>query len=71
VVGTALRMEALDYARELDTLRGHPRVWALYTHAPGGSSLVRDYLSQHGRVLEEQEGGGTRVTLFDLSRAAR
>jgi len=66
VIGTALRMEALDYARELEALRGHSRVWVLYSHTPGEASLVRDQLSQWGRVLEEREGRGTRATLFDL-----
>jgi hypothetical protein len=72
LVGRAFEGDAEAYLRQIDALRGRPRVWLLATHARNSEqaqfmerTLVA-HLDQIGRRLADLDGSGVRVLLYDL-----
>ncbi len=56
--------------RELDALRGRPRVWIVFAHAVSSLAeqpTIRGYLAQIGRRLDTVEAVGSTAELYDLS----
>lgn len=77
--GSASRHRLRDNLADLDSLRGHRRVWFFFSHAvPCHQRLVRSYLETIGEeVLEIEDPHGNRgkreaaAYLYDLSDPAR
>ena len=72
--GGCHRGDSREYLRELDRLRGRPRVWVVFAHA--SSSLaeqptIRGYLERIGKRSEGFEAVGAAAELYDLSQTAR
>lgn len=66
------------YLEEIDTFRGVPRVWVVFTHVLrryGESELILGYLrtigSQKTALLDQMGVSGTSAYLFDLSDRSR
>jgi hypothetical protein len=71
VLGGCHRDDPRAYLRELDKLRGTPRVWVFRTHVSerlAEAPLIDGYLSRIGRYLDSIAGEDTDATLWDLSR---
>ena len=79
VLGANHRADGRGYFRELDELRGRPRVWFFHTHGyPCEPDAIRSYLEAIGIELDRIEDpyglNGQRESaayLFDLSNAGR
>ncbi len=58
------------YLRDLDQLRGNPRVWVLFSHAwvNEENDLVQGHLNCLGNILDSYEATGASVYLYDLSQ---
>lgn len=61
------------YLRDLDQLRGNPRVWVLFSHAwvADENNLVFDYINCLGTELDSYQDTGAFVYLYDFSQANR
>ena len=61
--------ERIRYQNDLDQLRGHPRVWLLFSHAwvVEENELMKSYLDQLGEQIDFFERQGAFVYLYDLS----
>ena len=80
-LGRCAREDPRAYLRELDALRGGPRVWLIATHAvPEETTAIRSYLDRIGTRRATFEAGNApgsrrsdraRVDLYDLSDPAR
>ena len=78
-IGGSHRGDSRGYFREIDALRGRPRVWFVHTHGwPCEPEAIRSYLDAIGTELDRIEDPygltGQRETaayLYDLSDAAR
>jgi len=69
VIGQPARDRRADYARELDRLRGEPRVWLLFTHYfPLTRADILDPLSVRATRIECFEEGVALGCLYDFSR---
>jgi hypothetical protein len=69
VIGQPARDMRADYARELDRLRGEPRVWLLFTHYfPLTRADILDPLSVRATRIECFEEGVALGCLYDFSR---
>jgi hypothetical protein len=76
VIGTNKRdgwkeNENWAYKRELDTLHGNPRVWALFSHVRSVNGVSEEkylveYLSTVGRKLDQFKSDTAAGYLFDL-----
>ena len=71
VVGSASRENWFGYARQLDALAGHPRVWIVFSHVFnwGGVDerrLFLDHLDELGRKIGAFEEPGASAFLYDL-----
>jgi uncharacterized membrane protein len=60
------------YIEDLDNLRGHKRVWILFSHVSRGESVDEEqlflfYLDRIGRRLDSHKEIGASVYLYDLS----
>jgi hypothetical protein len=81
ILGSCAREDPRVYLRELDALRGAPRVWLVVTHAvPDELRALQGYLEQIGTRRAAYEAGGgpgtrrrdrARAELYDLSDPAR
>lgn len=79
VLGANHRADGRGYFREIDALRGRPRVWFFHTHGyPCEPDAIRSYLDAIGTALERIEDPyglvGQRETaafLYDLSNPER
>jgi hypothetical protein len=70
VMGGCHRADPREYLRELDRLRGRPRVWVFRTHVSARLAegpLIDGYLSRLGKRVEKIEAEDTDATLWDLS----
>jgi hypothetical protein len=70
VQGGCHRSDPRAYLRELDPLRGKPRVWIYRTHVSDRLSegpLFDGYLGQFGKRVETIRAKGAEATLWDLS----
>jgi hypothetical protein len=61
-----------QYARQIDVLRGQPRVWVVASHLNSqsgvfGAILIEDYLTAVGRRIDSVATPGAWGQLFDLS----
>ncbi|MBT9316598.1 glycosyltransferase family 39 protein [Leptothoe spongobia] len=61
------------YLRDLDQLRGNPRVWVLFSHASidEENDLVLGYLNCLGKLSDSYQDIGAFVNLYDLSEENR
>jgi 4-amino-4-deoxy-L-arabinose transferase-like glycosyltransferase len=81
ILGRCAREDPRVYLRELDALRGAPRVWLVVTHAvPEELRALQSYLERIGTHRASFEAGGgpgtrrrdrARADLYDLSDAGR
>ncbi len=76
IVGVESREDWAKYRRELDQLRGNPRVWILFSHVyrDGGvdeERLFLDYLDSMGTRLDSVQASGAAAYLYDLSGKQR
>jgi hypothetical protein len=80
-LGRCAREDPRIYLRELDALRGSPRMWLVVTHAvPEETTAIRTYLDRIGTRRATFEAGNApgsrrsdraRVDLYDLSDTGR
>jgi hypothetical protein len=78
VPGACARGEPREYWRQLDSLRGHPRVWVVFTHSLprlGEAEAILGYLRTIGierrAMLDQMDPLHTSAYLFDLSDPTR
>ena len=70
VKGGCHRSDPRSYLRELEPLRGKPRVWIYRTHVSdrlAEGPLFDGYLGQFGKRIETIRAKGAEATLWDLS----
>jgi hypothetical protein len=60
-----------NYLRDLDGLRGRPRVWLLFVHHGRVERLFRCELERRGHKIDAVETPGAAVYLYDLSERPR
>jgi hypothetical protein len=73
LIGSCSRLEPVGYLRDLDPLRGHPRVWLFFVGGGGvegfdEKDLILDYLDHVGRRLDDRVSHGASLYLYDLRR---
>jgi hypothetical protein len=73
--GTVTDTSWRRYPRDIDALRGQPRVWVVAAHLNAqsgvfGSVLIEDYLAAVGRRLDSVAAVGAWGQLYDLSDTA-
>ncbi len=72
IYGTCHRGHPREYLRELDRLRGNPRVWVVFSHAsPAEQSVMSGYLGAIGRRHGTFQAAGAAAELYDLSDSDR
>jgi hypothetical protein len=57
------------YQQDFDRLRGHPRVWMLFSHTDGTKQeeeMVLSYLDRIGTKIERFSATGAFVYLYDF-----
>ncbi|MGK7906314.1 MAG: hypothetical protein AB4040_03685 [Synechococcus sp.] len=64
--------ERVRYYKDLDRLRGNPRVWVLFSHAwiDEENDLVTNYLNCMGEQIDSFREVGAFVYLYDLSHTS-
>jgi hypothetical protein len=72
IVGIAARDQWNKYWQDIGQLRGHARVWVLFSHVyhDGGADeekLFVDYLDRMGRRLDSVRATGAAAYLYDCS----
>jgi hypothetical protein len=57
------------YRNDLDRLRGHKRVWLIFSHAYlwKENRMIQSYLDSIGKRIDFFEAPGSFVYLYDLS----
>jgi hypothetical protein len=73
-IGVDCGIDVECYTADLDKLRGHPRVWVLFSHIWVGDGLQEEtlfleYLDGLGVRLDSYRSTGARAYLYDLSRS--
>jgi hypothetical protein len=67
VVGTQFRYQLNDYSSDVERLRGHGRVWLLFTHSyPFGVKLLTAPFNRIGKQVDRQAAGIAAVFLYDF-----
>jgi hypothetical protein len=67
-LGTEFRDNRIGYRDELAKLKGHPRVWVIFSHRhKNEESFVRAYAEGMGACLGEIREPGASAYLFDFS----
>jgi hypothetical protein len=73
IVGKKARDNWKIYDNDLDKLRGHNRVWVLFSHVRKGSGVDEEkyflkHLSSIGKRLDAMKKNGAAVYLYDLGK---
>jgi hypothetical protein len=72
--GRCARMDWRQYLREVDALRGHPRVWFVMSHPFNKAGIREDslflqYFSAIGKRIDSTNAIGAELGLYDLTAA--
>lgn len=75
IVGIESRDDWRNYMKELDRLRGHNRVWILFSHVYKGEGASEEklflyYLDSLGERLDYFRATGAAVYLYDLAQSS-
>ena len=68
VLGTEARSNRIEYREQIAALKGHRRVWLVFSHRHQNEELViRVYAEGLGRCVKAVDGKGASAYLFDFS----
>jgi hypothetical protein len=67
VLGVGSRGDWSQYGRDLDKLKGKPRVWVVLSHLVNNEeTFFKYYLDENGKELDELQTPGSMIYLYDL-----
>jgi hypothetical protein len=75
-LGTSSRSEPEKYWKDIDKLRGNPRVWFIFSHSSNKAKVNEEmyyliYLNKIGRKIDEFKAPGAAAYLYDLRDVQR